>query len=271
MREQGGKPRFAVLVSGSGTNLQAFLDRAAAGVLKAEVAVVVSDRPEAYGLVRAADAGIPAHVVDYRTYRSIGMEDPAMRNLPVDLDTLDRSQKILKNPDPQKRFLQLARLVLAEREILNVLERHQVDFVCLAGFMRLLSPYFLSHYNKEHDWRVMNIHPALLPAFPGQHGYEDTFAYGGKWGGITVHFADEGEDSGPVIAQAIYPIWPEDDVAAVRERGLKLEYEVYSQCVNWFVAGQVATHRTEEGRPRAVITDPAYRRILRRWVDLAFQ
>ena len=80
-----------------------------------------------------------------------------------------------------------------------------------------------------------------------------------------------GKIPAPSVAQAAYPIWPEDDVPAVRQRGLKLEYEVYSQCVNWLVAGQVVTNRTEGGRPRAVITDPAYRRILRRWVDLAFE
>jgi len=271
MREQGSKPRFAVLISGSGTNLQALLDRASAGTLAAEVAVVTSDRPDAFGLVRAANAGIPTHVVDYRAYRSIGMNDPLVESLPVDLEALDRDQKILRNPDPEKRLLQLARLVLAEREILNVLDRYRPDFVCLAGFMRLLTPYFLNHYNRENDWRVMNVHPSLLPAFPGQHGYEDTFAYGGSWGGITVHFADEGEDSGPVIAQAAYPIWPDDDIEKVRQRGLMLEYKVYAQCINWFVAGQVETNLVEGGRARAVITDPLYRDILRRWVDLAFK
>lgn len=271
MLKPGTKARFAVLVSGSGTNLQAFLDRASAGTLAADVAVVASDRPDAYGLVRASNAGIPAHVVDYGIYRSIGMNDPALKDLQVDLEALDRTQKILKNPDPEKRLLQLARLVLAERELSSVLDRYRPDFICLAGFMRLLSPFFLSRYNRENNWRVLNIHPSLLPAFPGQYGYEDTFAYGGKWGGITVHFADEGEDTGPIIAQAVYPIWPEDDLETIRRRGLGLEYEVYSQCVNWFVAGQVATHSGESGRTRALITDPCYGDILRRWMALAFQ
>ena len=84
-----------------------------------------------------------------------------------------------------------------------------------------------------------NIHPALLPAFPGEHGYEETFAYGVKWGGVTVHFADEGEDTGPIIAQGVYPVWAYHDLGTVRARGLQLEYEIYAQCMNWLACGQV--------------------------------
>ena len=263
------KVRLAVLVSGGGTNLQAILDRVASGSLSAEVVAVVSDREDAYGLIRAQKAGVPTHVVDYNGYlqresRALASKIPA-----VELDEIDRRQKILKNPDPAKRLERLRRLVVAERELIGVLDRYRPDYICLAGFMRLLSPYFLHHYNRLGEWRVLNIHPALLPAFPGEHGYEDTFSYGCKWGGVTVHFVDEGEDSGPIIAQAIYPVWPRDDVETVRSRGLRLEYEVYSQCIHWLAAGQVELEPLGGNRCGVRITDPAYRPIVESWLKEA--
>lgn len=264
------KLRLAVLISGGGTNLQALLDRQTAGFLKAEIVVVASDRPDAYGLVRARQAGAPSHVVDYKAYLQREIGNPLQLELPVNLEELARRQKILKTAESEKLLQRLARLVLAEDELLRILDRYRPDYVCLAGFMRLVSPYFLNHYNRHGQWRVVNIHPALLPAFPGQHGYADTFGYGCKWGGITVHFADEGEDTGPIIAQAIYPIWPDDDVEAVRRRGLALEYELYAQCVNWLAAGQVESYRGADGRNLTRITDPEYRRILKRWTEQAF-
>jgi len=264
------KLRIAVLVSGGGTNLQALLDHAAAGSLAAEIVLVASDRADAYGLVRAERAGVPTHVVDYKAYLQRIIEKPLELDLPVDLEELARRQKILKIQDPGRMLQRLARLVLAEHEMVRVLDNYQPDYVCLAGFMRLLSPYFLGHFNSGGQWRVVNIHPALLPAFPGAHGYDDTFAYGCKWGGITVHFADEGEDTGPIIAQAAYPIWPNDDLEKVRKRGLCLEYEMYAQCINWLAAGQVELYSDPYNRILTRITDPSYRKILKDWVEKAF-
>lgn len=263
------KLRLAVLISGSGTNLQALLDRQAAGQLAAEVVVVAGDRADAFGLGRARQAGIPTHVVDYRAYLQRELPSPLKLDLPVDLEGLARRQKILTMPDSDKLLQRLARLVLAEDALVHALARYQPDYVCLAGFMRLVSPYFLGHYNRAGQWRVINIHPALLPAFPGQHGYDDTIGYGCKWGGITVHFADEGEDTGPIIAQTVYPIWPEDDPETVRRRGLALEYEVYAQCINWLAAGQVLMHSLPGQRMGTRISDPAYRTVLRDWLELA--
>ncbi len=263
------KPRIAVLVSGSGTNLQALLDRAANGSLMAEVVVVASDRADAYGLVRAQRAGVPTHVIDYGTYLRQRIEEPLAIELPVHLEELAHRQKIFKAPDPKTLLQRLARLVLAERELIRVLDAYQPDYLCLAGFMRLLSPYFLGHYNRQGQWRVLNIHPGLLPAFPGMHGYEDTFAYGCKWGGITVHFADEGEDTGPIIAQAVYPLWPDDDLETVRQRGLLLEYEVYAQCINWLAAGRVEVVSSPGSRITVRVTDPDYHKVLRSWIDTA--
>jgi len=261
------KLRLAVLISGSGTNLQALIDRSNAGELAAEIVAVASDRADAFGLERASQAEIPGYVVDYAKYRALAADTLANRQLPVDLTILEQKQKILNHPDRAARLLQLARLALAEQELIDRLEPHRPDVICLAGFMRLVTPYFLSYFNTADEMRVLNIHPALLPAFPGRHGYEDTFAYGCKWGGVTVHFVDEGEDSGPVIAQAVYPIWPQDDVAAIRKRGLRLEYEIYAQCINWLAAGQLKVVRTPAGRTKVAVSDPAYRSIMQNWLQ----
>jgi phosphoribosylglycinamide formyltransferase-1 len=264
------KLRLAVLVSGGGTNLQALLDRVAEGFLAAEIVVVVSDRPDAYGLVRAKKSGVPAHVIEYGTRAQQGEE--ALEGISgVDFEDLDRRQRILTHPDREVRMKRLVRLVRAEQELIRALSSYAPDYICLAGYMRLVTPFFLDHFNREGQYRVLNIHPALLPAFPGGHGYEDTFAYGCKWGGVTVHFVDEGEDSGPIIAQAVYPIWPEDDLKAVRERGLQLEYEMYSQCIDWLAKGQVEIQQNQGGRPRVLIKDPMYSVILQDWMRRGLQ
>jgi phosphoribosylglycinamide formyltransferase-1 len=136
--------------------------------------------------------------------------------------------------------------------------------------MRLLSPYFISHFQGDGQYRIMNIHPALLPAFPGEHGYEDTFTYGCKIGGITVHFVDEGEDTGPVIAQAIYPIWPEDSLELVRQRGLQLEYALYPQCIQWMAQGHLRVTIGAAGRPVVQILDRNYPDFLQGLIRQAF-
>lgn len=263
--QEARKLKLAVLISGGGTNLQALIDRSSAGSLAAEIVAVISDRPEAYGLERARAAGIPAHVVDYKVHLQRSVSDPLAIDLPVDLERLAERQRILKIPDRRKLLERLAKMVLAERELLGILDGYRPDYVCLAGFMRLVTPYFLGHYQGEGYWRVLNIHPALLPAFPGQHGYEDTLAYGCRWGGITVHFADEGEDTGPIIAQAVYPIWPGDSIERVRRRGLELEHRVYAQCINWLAGGYLLVRTLPGGRRHVHIADPAYVEIVRAW------
>ncbi len=264
------KLRLAVLVSGGGTNLQAMIDRSAAGKLNAVVSVVVSDRTDAYALERAAKANIPAFHVDYKKSSKTGVAELEELKLLVDLADLDRRQKIVKNPDPVERRAKLARLVMAEHELIRIINTYKPDYVCFAGFMRLVTPYFINHFNAD-GLRILNIHPALLPSFPGQHGYEDTFEYGCKWGGITVHFADEGEDTGPIVAQAVYPIRPGDDVEKIRRRGLMLEYEVYSQVINWLAQGDVVFKSGSDGRTRVEITDPNYSEILSNWIAASFR
>ncbi|MFZ2446942.1 MAG: phosphoribosylglycinamide formyltransferase [Syntrophobacteraceae bacterium] len=265
------KLRLAVLVSGGGTNLQAMIDRSMAGTMFAEIAVVLSDCADAYGLSRAEKAGIPSCCVDYKSYGAREITEEVLRELPVDLDELDGRQEILKGIDPLRRRARLARLVLAERELIEIIERHRVDYVCLAGFMRLVTPYFIGYFNAGGARRVLNIHPALLPSFPGMHGYEDTFEYGCKWGGITVHFVDEGEDTGPIIAQAVYPIWPDDDPEKVRARGLQLEYAIYPQVINWLARGQIRFEELPGRRPRVLVVDPEYPAVLRAWAEKALR
>jgi phosphoribosylglycinamide formyltransferase-1 len=260
--------KIAVLASGGGTNLQAMLDRSREGSLRADVVAVFSDNPEAFALTRARRAGVPCGTVAYGPIRPAA--DGTDLPLPeIDYGTLEQRQRILSGGDRENRIARLKRLVRAEHELIGMLELHRPDYICLAGYMRLLSPYFLDHFNQGGRLRVVNIHPALLPAFPGQHGYRDTFEYGCKWGGVTVHFVDEGEDSGPVISQAVYPIWPEDELDTVQERGLALEYEVYSQALNWLAAGQVKIEARSGARSRVVITDPDYRAITACWLALA--
>ena len=242
------KLKLAVLVSGGGTNLQAMIDRIEAGKLDAEIGLVVCNNPDAYGLVRAQKHSIPTAVVDYRNYGKKLLPEIMDSSLPTDFAEVLNRQRIYSGLSDGEVRDRLARLVLAEQEILALLEPLNPDLICLAGFMRLISPYFIGHYNTKDRYGIMNIHPALLPAFPGTDGYGDTFAYGCRFGGITVHFVDEGEDTGPIIAQAIYPIWREDTLDSIRKRGLELEYVLYSQCIQWMAQGylQVEVGKAEQ-------------------------
>jgi phosphoribosylglycinamide formyltransferase-1 len=264
------KIKLAVLISGGGTNLQAMIDQIEAGKLHAEVSVVVSNSPDAYGLVRAQKHGIPTAVVDYRNYGKKLLPEVHESSLPEEFGAVSKRQRIYSDLSPEEIRDRLARLVLAEQEIIGLLEPFNPDLICLAGFMRLITPYFIGHYNTKDRCRVMNIHPAFLPAFPGTDGYGDTFGYGCRFGGITVHFVDEGEDTGPIIAQAIYPIWPEDSLDTIRERGLNLEYQLYPQCIQWQAQGDLKLVSGEDGRPQVRILDPEYPKFIEQLTQQAF-
>ncbi len=270
MTDMPKKLRLAVLASGGGTNLQSMIDRCAEGSMAAEVAVVLSDRPDANALNRAEKAGIPAFCVDYKSYMGLEVTEEVLGNLPISLEELDRSQQILKAPDSLQRLRRLARLILAERGLTDIIDRFRPDYICLAGFMRLVTPYFIGHFNSSGAHRIINIHPALLPSFPGTRGYEDTFIYGCKWGGITIHFVDEGEDTGPIIAQAVYPVFPGDRIEQVRARGLRLEYEMYAQVINWLACNHIELEALPSGRLHVQVSDPQYADILKKWVRLSF-
>jgi phosphoribosylglycinamide formyltransferase-1 len=270
VKEKTKKLKLAVLISGGGTNLQAMIDHIEAGKLDAEISVVVSNNPDADGLIRAQKHGVPTAIVDYRNYGKKSLPEIVKGTLPKEFDEVVNRQRIYSGlPDGEVKD-RLARLVLAEQEVLALLKPLNPDLICLAGFMRLISPYFIGHYNTKDRYRIMNIHPALLPAFPGTDGYGDSFSYGCRFGGVTVHFVDEGEDTGPIIAQAIYPIWPEDTVEVIRKRGLELEYAIYSQSIQWMAQGDLKLVSGEDGRPQVRILDPKYPKFIEQLTQQAF-
>ncbi|MBI2460397.1 MAG: phosphoribosylglycinamide formyltransferase [Candidatus Rokubacteria bacterium] len=200
-RERGQKTRgehlrVGVLASGRGSNLQAILDAIDAGRLAARVVVVVSDRADAQALDRARRHGAKAVFVDPR-----------------------------QHPD-REAF---------DRAMLAVLDEHKVELVCLAGFMRLLTPGFIAAYRH----RILNIHPALLPSFPGLHAQRQALAYGAKISGATAHFVDEGVDTGPIILQAAVPVLDDDTEETLSARILAEEHKIYPRAIQLFVEGRL--------------------------------
>jgi phosphoribosylglycinamide formyltransferase 1 len=191
------RTRLGVLVSGSGTNLQALLDACAAKDFPAEVSVVLSNVGEAFALERAQRANVPSVVLDPRDYPTRAQYDLSL---------------------------------------VAALQANGVELVCLAGFMRLLGPDFL----RAFPGRVLNIHPALLPAFPGLHGPRQAIAHGVKIAGCTVHLVDEGLDSGPILAQAAVPVLPDDDEQTLAARILEQEHRLYPLAVRALAEGRIA-------------------------------
>ncbi len=252
-----GRIRIGALISGSGTNLKAIIDACTDGRITGELVFVGSDNPEATGFKWAKALQIPTFTVDYsdiiRRYR----EDAASLTLPAggDIEAIISRQRIFPSQSSREKLNAFftTRLV-AEDRLLSRMSAYPFDLLVLAGFMRNLTPYFIDSINTDpmHP-RVMNIHPALLPAFPGVDGYGDTFRYGCKVGGCTVHFVDYGEDSGPIIAQKAFEIRPDDTLAMIRRRGLALEWALYPRCIQLFAANRLriekATHTLPGKRP----------------------
>ena len=187
---------IAILCSGSGTNLQAIIDKVKDGYIPAAIALVVSDNKDAFSLSRANAAGIEAlslNPKDFKTHEDF------------------------------------------DREIVKNLRRKKVELVVLAGFIRLVTAYFI----KEYKDRIMNIHPALLPAFKGTHGIKDALDYGVKVTGATVHFVDEKLDNGPIILQKAVEIKEDDTEEALLERVHKEEHRIYPEAIKLFVEGKI--------------------------------
>ena len=232
------KIRIGVLLSGGGTNLQAIIDASESNQIDASVVFVGSDDPEAYGLKRAEKHGISTFVVDYqaiiRETRGRPLEDLVPRDF--DLETIFAKQSLFPaSEDRIKLERYLCTRAIAEAALLREMEAYPFDLLALAGFMRVLTPYFIDRVNTDPSHpRVMNIHPALLPSFPGVDGYGDTYRYGCKTGGCTIHFVDYGEDTGPIIGQKAFEITPDDTIDTVREKGLKLEWQLYPECIQLF-------------------------------------
>lgn len=194
---RGGAPlRLGILVSGSGTNLQAILDACAGGAIDASVAVVVSDKPEAHALARAREAGVRTVVIEKKRFAS------------------------------REEF---------DAGLVEILREHRVDLVCLAGFMRILTPVVI----KAFPERILNIHPSLLPAFPGLDVQQKALEHGVRFSGCTVHVVDEGCDTGPIVIQAVVPVAPDDTAETLAARILAQEHRIYPRAIQFFAEGRV--------------------------------
>ena len=186
---------IGILLSGRGSNFEAIASNVASGhVPDARIAIVISNKPDAAGIVTARRLGLVALVIP-----SKGKE---------------REQH--------------------DREVVAGLKEHKVDLVCLAGYMRLLSPWFVQQF----PHRILNIHPSLLPAFPGLEAQEQAYAYGVKVAGCTVHFVDEELDHGAIIVQRAIPVLDSDDEHTLSARILEQEHIAYSEAINIVLAGK---------------------------------
>ncbi|MFH0809986.1 MAG: phosphoribosylglycinamide formyltransferase [Pseudomonadota bacterium] len=188
--------RVGVLLSGGGSNLQSIIDACESGKAAARVVVVISNVPEAFGLERARRAGVPAHTVAHADY--------------------------------------VSRAAFEDR-LLAILREHDVELVCLAGFMRLLTPHFVGAWRG----RMLNIHPTLLPSFPGAHGQRVAHRHGVKFSGCTVHFVDEGTDTGPIVIQAVVPVHDTDTEEDLAARILTEEHRIYPRAIQLFAEGRL--------------------------------
>jgi len=187
---------IAVLISGGGTNLQSIIDAIEAKRLDAKIEVVLSNRADAYGLVRAKKHGAATEVLDHKNFSSREAYDQA---------------------------------------VVDLLRARGVELVVLAGFMRLLSPVFVKAYSN----RIMNIHPALLPSFPGLHVQKKAVEHGVRFSGCTVHFVNEECDEGPIIIQAVVPVFPDDTEETLAARILKQEHRIYPRAIQLYAEGRL--------------------------------
>ena len=239
--------RIGALISGSGTNLQAIMDACESGQIRGRIVFIGSDNPDAEGLKRGKILKIPSFVVDYGSIIRRFKKSPEEITLPDDFDLneiLSKQHLFPVDADKEMTKAFFTTRAIAEATLIDKMKNYPFDLLVLAGFMRNLTPYFIDRVNTVPNHpRIMNIHPALLPAFPGIDGYGDTFRYGCKIGGCTVHFVDYGEDSGPIIGQRAYMISEDDTIESVREKGLKLEWALYPECVKLFAEGRLKTVR----------------------------
>lgn len=189
---------IAVFASGNGTNLQAIIDAASRGEIKAKVSLVVSDKNGAYALTRAKKAGIETFVLSPKDFKT--RED-------------------------------------YDKEVIKELKKRNIDLVVLAGFMRLVSPYFVREYRNK----ILNIHPALLPAFKGTHAIKDAFDSGVKETGVTVHFVDEALDHGATLLQEAIVIGKSDTLDMLEEKIHKIEHKLYPKAIQMFIEGKLST------------------------------
>ncbi len=187
---------IGILVSGSGTNLQAIIEAIEAGKIDGKICIVISDNPDAYAIKRAKKHNIETQYINYKEFNNREEYD---------------------------------------KRIVSLLKGKDCGLVVLAGYMKLLSPYFINIYKNK----IMNIHPALLPAFPGLHVQKKAIDHGVKITGCTVHFVDEGLDSGPIILQKAVEVKEDDSEETLAKRILKEEHKIYPRAIQLFAQGRL--------------------------------
>lgn len=239
------KIRIGALISGGGSNLQAIIDNCESGKIDGQMVFVGSDNSRADGLQRAYKHGLPTFIVDYTSIIRNYREASHRLSPPQDFDLKEAFAKqsfFAADSDPDKMKAFLITRAIAEANLLSEMKAYTYDLLVLAGFMRNLTPYFIDRVNTDRSRpRIMNIHPSLLPAFAGTDGYGDTWRYGCKVGGCTVHFVDYGEDTGPIIGQRAFQIEPDDTIESIRKKGLKLEWELYPECIQLYARDRLKT------------------------------
>lgn len=208
----------AVLISGSGSNLQAIIDQVQAGRLDLDLAVVLSNQPDAYGLERAKKAGIATECIRHQDFAERALYDAAL---------------------------------------VECLDRYRPDLVILAGFMRILSGTFINHFSG----RVLNIHPSLLPRFPGLDTHQRAIDAGDKWHGCTVHFVTEDLDGGPAIIQGRVPVMADDSAEELAARVLEVEHQIYPEAARMFAAGRLEYRDGDAWLDGARLAEPVQYRI----------
>jgi phosphoribosylglycinamide formyltransferase-1 len=204
------------LISGSGSNLQSFIDQVADGRLDLDIAIVVSNRPDAFGLQRAANANVASVCIEHAAY--------------PDRESFDRA-------------------------IANTLDDYGVELVILAGFMRILSPWFV----KQYEGRILNIHPALLPAHPGLNTHQRVLNAGDQWHGSTVHFVTDKLDGGPLILQGRLPVKPEQNAKDLAARVQAVEHQIYPEAAGLFADGGLRFHEGNAVLGGATLSEPLKR------------
>lgn len=188
--------RTVILISGSGTNLQSFIDKVTAGELDLDLRLVFSNKPDAFGVERAKRAGVPTACIEHGDF------------------------------DDRESF---------DRAVAAVLDECDPELIVLAGFMRILSPWFVQHY----EGKIINIHPALLPKYPGLNTHQRALDAGDEWHGSTVHFVTEELDGGPRILQGRLPVHPNESADELKHRVQAIEHRIYPEAANLVGSGRV--------------------------------
>lgn len=196
MNVRAKRKSAAILISGSGTNLQSFIDKSATGELDLDIAVVLSNKPGVAGIDRAREARIPVECLEHGEYPDRESFDAALN---------------------------------------GTLDSYSPDLIILAGFMRILTPVFIDHF----AGRIFNIHPSLLPKYPGLDTHQRAIDAGDRWAGSTVHFATEELDGGPPVIQGRVPVERDDTARSLAARVLKVEHQIYPKAVALFVSGRL--------------------------------